>query len=238
MADPAAVGWIFDAARRAQRLSHSSGAAVGALVLGNLIPLVGVLLLDWQVGLVLGLYWVENGIVGIINLAKMAMAEGDGPVGSSLKVTQIPFFVLHYGMFWFVHGIFVGVIATIGSSSTFMGGGFGLGAVDADPLAILVAVVGLAVGHVVSFWVNFIGKGEYRTVTVAQQMRAPYGRMLVLHMAIVGGGLFIALLGSPTGPIIVLVLGKTLLDLNYHLRDRERAAVRAAPSVAEPPREV
>ena len=75
MADPASVGWIFDAAMRARRLSHSSGAAVGALIVGNLIPLVGVLLLDWQVGLVLGLYWVENGIVGIINCAKIGRAS-------------------------------------------------------------------------------------------------------------------------------------------------------------------
>ena len=227
MADPAAVGWLFDATRRAQRLSHSSAAAVGALVVGNLIPLIGVLVLGWQVGLILGLYWLENGIVGVINCVKMAMAQGDGPAGRSLKMTQIPFFVLHYGLFWFVHGIFVGVIAAIGTGAAFVGGGFGLTAVAADPLAILVAVIGLATGHVVSFWVNFVGKGEYRTVTVMRQMAAPYGRMVVLHMAIVFGGFLIAMIGSPEGPIIVLVLGKTLLDLNYHLRDREKAASRS-----------
>ncbi|HEY8199178.1 MAG TPA: DUF6498-containing protein [Candidatus Limnocylindrales bacterium] len=223
MADPAAVGWLFDATKRAQRLSHSSAAAVGALVVGNLIPLVGVLMLGWQVGVVLGLYWLENGIVGAINCVKMAMAQGDGPAGRNLKLTQIPFFVIHYGLFWFVHGVFVGVIATIGTDAA-IGGGFGLAAVETDPLAILVAVVGLATGHLVSFWVNFVGKGEYRTVTVTRQMAAPYGRMVVLHMAIVFGGFLIALLGSPEGPIIVLVLGKTVLDLNYHLRDREKAA--------------
>jgi hypothetical protein len=224
VADPAAVGWLFDANRRAQRLSHSSAAAVGALVVGNLIPLVGVVVLGWQVGLVLGLYWLENGVVGVINCVKMAMAQGDGPAGRTLKLTQIPFFIVHYGLFWFVHGVFVGVIAAIGTDGTFVGGGFGIAAVEADPLAILVAVVGLAAGHIVSFWVNFVGKGEYRTVTVMRQMQAPYGRMVVLHLAIVFGGLFIAMLGSPEGPIIVLVLGKTVLDLNYHLRDREKAA--------------
>jgi len=228
VADPAAVGWLFDAARRAQRLSHSSGAAIGALVVGNLIPLVGVLVLGWEVGLVLGLYWIENGIVGIINCAKMALAQGDGPDGNARKTTQIPYFIVHYGLFWFVHGIFVGVIAAIGSPAAFNGGGFGLSGTSADPLAVLVAVVGLSVSHLVSFWVDFIGKGEYRTVTVAQQMQAPYGRMVVLHLAIVFGGLVVALLGSPTGPVVVLVLGKTALDLNYHLRDREKAAARSA----------
>ena len=124
--------------------------------------------------------------------------------------------------------LLVGVIATIGSDAAFIGGGFGPAAVEADPLAVLVAVVGLAAGHVVSFWVNFVGKGEYRTTTVMRQMSAPYGRMVVLHLAIVFGGLVVALLGSPTGPVVVLVLGKTALDLNYHLRDREKAAARSA----------
>ena len=98
------------------RVSSSVGAVV-ALVVANAIPLAGVLFLGWSVWTILILYWLENGIVGVFNVLKMARAQGpdtadrraiaQNPVPSGSKLALIPFFVIHYGLFWFVHGIFV-----------------------------------------------------------------------------------------------------------------------------------
>ena len=47
-----------------------------ALVVANLIPLVGVLFFGWSLITILVLYWVENGIVGFWNIPKIALAQG------------------------------------------------------------------------------------------------------------------------------------------------------------------
>ena len=94
------------------RVSSSVGALV-ALVLANLVPLAGVLWFGWSIWTILTIYWVENGIVGFYNVLKMAAVSGIGKLG------VIPFFILHYGMFWLVHGIF---ILTLPSFVPFGGG--------------------------------------------------------------------------------------------------------------------
>jgi len=48
-------------------LTWSALALIGA----NLIPLIGVIFYDWDSRLVLALFWIENLIIGVFNLAKM-----------------------------------------------------------------------------------------------------------------------------------------------------------------------
>ena len=63
---------------RAVRLARatSSTTSVALLVPFNLVPLVGVLFWGWNVATLLVLYWVENGIVGLLNVPKMLLASG------------------------------------------------------------------------------------------------------------------------------------------------------------------
>jgi hypothetical protein len=78
-------------------------------------------------------YWIETGIVGLLNIFKIIRANGPTPEGysftmngrpvsSSNKAFIVAFFIFHYGLFWTVHGVFVVVIFG------FLGGSFpGLG---------------------------------------------------------------------------------------------------------------
>ena len=100
------------------RVGSSVGAVV-ALVVANAIPLVGVLFFGWNVWTILIVYWLENGIVGVFNVLKMRKAEGDPdeaagrcamngrPVDAELDGRPHPVLLIHYGMFWVVHGVFV-----------------------------------------------------------------------------------------------------------------------------------
>ena len=72
----------------------------------NLIPLAGVLLFGWRLFDIMALYWLENGIIGLYNVIKMLLSRS-GAMGSVNKAFTIPFFIVHYGLFWAVHGIFV-----------------------------------------------------------------------------------------------------------------------------------
>jgi hypothetical protein len=54
------------------------------LVVANLVPLLGAVLLGWNVGAIVVLYWFESVIVGILNVPKIALAKG-GPATSALS---------------------------------------------------------------------------------------------------------------------------------------------------------
>ncbi len=220
----------------------------------NLLPLVGVLFWGWSIATILVLYWVENGIVGVLNVPKMLLARGAGrPRPSGLAVTGLPgdglaprvglvvFFLVHYGIFWLVHGTFVFALTAFaaggpGSLLPLSVPSIGVGpdgfpilsttAAGPDLAAVAFGAGGLAISHIVSFFVNFLGRREYLDVTPERQMFAPYGRLVILHLTILFGAFMSLAIGSPVGAIVVLVLLKTGLDLSLHLREHDRAASR------------
>ena len=206
----------------------SSYGAVAALLIANAIPLIGVLFLGWNVWTILTIYWLENGVVGIFNVLKMARVEdpAGGPTSGAVKATMIPFFLMHYGMFWVVHGIFVLILPQF---QAFGGNGVEPGGAApflSDPIALFIVLGGLFISHGVSYRLNYIGRGEYKRTTVARQMAAPYGRLAVLHITIILGGMAIAFTGASVAAVVVLVMLKTALDLGLHLAEhRDDGAV-------------
>ena len=213
------------------RVTSSVGAVV-ALIVANAIPLFGVAFLGWNVWTILIIYWLENGVVGAYNVLRMTKAQGPDsggattwrvngrPASAMSKAGLIPFFVMHYGIFWVVHGVFVLAFPVFGA----MGDG-----TDPDLAAgfesapIPFAVVALAISHGVSYWLNFLRGGEYKRVSASGQMFAPYGRLVVLHITIIFGGLAISMTGAPAAAVTILVGLKTLMDLGFHLAEHRRA---------------
>lgn len=49
--------------------------AVISLLITNLAPLIGVMFYGWDVSQIILLYWFENVVVGIYNVAKMLFAN-------------------------------------------------------------------------------------------------------------------------------------------------------------------
>lgn len=208
------------------RLTSSVGAVV-ALIVANLVPLIGVLAFGWSVWNILIVYWLENGIVGGFNVLKMATAVGttrpetlppnNRGVAGMGKASLLPFFVIHYGLFWVVHGIFVFTLPFLFTGEPGSASGV-------NPGAILFAGIALAISHGVSFWWNFLHGGEYRRVSAAQLMFAPYGRLLVLHMTIILGAVAIGTTGAQSAAVAILVAIKIAIDLALHLAEHRRAA--------------
>ena len=202
----------------------SSIWAVVALVVANLIPLIGVLFFGWSVWNILVIYWLENGIVGLISVLKMAVATGDEvtpgvtlmvngrPATSATKMGLIPFFIVHYGIFWFVHGIFVLTLPAFFSLMSDDGMTLDLG-------PVVFAALGLAISHGLSFWWNFLHGGEYRRTAAAALMFAPYKRLVALHITIIFGAFAVMFTGAPAAAVAVLVAIKTAIDLGLHLAE-------------------
>jgi hypothetical protein len=92
------------------------------------------------------------------------------------------------------------------------------------------AVLGLVVSHAVSFFTNYIRKGEYQRASLNQLMNQPYGRIFVMHFTILIGGFLMMALHSPMAGLILLVVLKTAFDLNSHASERKKFAESAPNS--------
>ena len=79
--------------------------SVVALVIANAIPILGVLFLGWTVFPLVLLYWLENVVVGGFNVAKLVMAQPREPAYWLGKFFLIPFFLVHFGGFTYIHGV-------------------------------------------------------------------------------------------------------------------------------------
>lgn len=95
-----------------------------------------------------------------------------------------------------------------------------LATIGAQGLWLAVAV--LAASHLFSFFWNFLGHGEFRRARVSELMLKPYGRVVVLHLTIILGGIGITVLGSPAWALLLLVGLKTAIDLGAHLNEHLR----------------
>jgi len=138
------------------------------------------------------------------------------------KLFMVPFFCVHYGMFWLVHGIFVWTALPMMFS---MASDEAVASPDAR--VVLLAALVMVVSHGVSFIVNWILGGEHLTSSPSAEMGAPYARVVILHLTIIFGAFAVAILGQPIGALVVMVVLKTGVDLAAHLGERARAAKRA-----------
>jgi hypothetical protein len=86
-------------------------------------------------------------------------------------------------------------------------------------------IAALAASHLFSFFWNYLYRGEFRRASLFELMQQPYGRVIVLHVAILAGGFAAMLLGSPLWALVLLIGCKIWLDLRAHLKEhREPAA--------------
>ncbi len=194
--------------------------SLAALVLANAVPLLGVLFLGWTVFPLVLLYWLENVVVGGFNVAKLLMAQPREPAYWLGKFFLIPFFLVHFGGFTYIHGVLV--VAFFGPKGTQP---FDL--LTAVPAAIRAnqlgwGVLSLVVSHGLSFYWNYIKNGEYQRASLNALMAQPYGRVMVLHMTVLLGGWVVMLLGSPLFALVLLVVLKTAADWRAHQAERRK----------------
>jgi len=192
------------------------------LLVANALPIVGVLVLGWTVFPLVLLYWLENVIVGGFNVAKLLLAQPREPASWAGKLFLVPFFVVHFGGFTFVHGVLV--LALFGPKGT---QAFDL--LSTVPTAIRAnhlgwAVVSLVLSHGFSFYWNYVRNGEYRRASLNALMGQPYGRVLVLHFTVLFGGWIIIATGAPVLALVLLVFIKTAADTRAHKAERSRFA--------------
>lgn len=204
------------------------------LVLANMLPIAGVLFAGWDVGTIVLLFWAENLVIGSLQLIKLLSHPNRGGLPMAL------FFTVHYGGFTAAHGLFIFSLFSLRESLL----GDSAGSPHTDLPASLLSLLSHALSNLPSLWLlgllalilshagslllHYFLQGERLRTPLAELMSAPYRRVVVLHVAIILGGVGIEALGSPLPLLVLLVLLKVVLDLRAHRRSHRHAA--AAPA--------
>jgi len=194
---------------------HDRCVRTGAvLVAVNLLPLALVALGVWDLRRVMLLYWMENGIIGLFNLARLLLARYDDGFE---RVFLPPFFLLHYGAFFLGHGMLLAMWL-----------GFPVRAEDFSTLLALaphlpwVAVLAYCISHGYSFVRHYLHGGERESEPPGALMFRPYGRVLVLHLTLLGAGFALMRAHEPHTMLMLLVIFKIALDLAFHVYSHRR----------------
>jgi hypothetical protein len=199
------------------------------LLVANLFPLAGVILWGWDAFLLLTLYWMETIIFAFWTVVWIAMAD---PASGALtlngtKVTRpmtlAAFFAFHSGLFIGVHLLFLWVLFS-GDWSQRTGGvlGFLKHAIVAEglwvPLVILFVARGVFLfGEILLRLLRRAKRTPTKSPQQAEQKAGAvllelYGRIFVMQVAIILGAWFAIAIGS-IGPLILMILCKTTIDL-------------------------
>ena len=206
------------------------------LIAANTIPVWGVLFLGWDAFYIVILYWAENLAVGFYNILKIAFARVPRPIEHLGKLFLIPFFIIHYGGFMAVHGLFILVLFKKSTGGFLSGNTWPCFLVFVQMLLNVIkqaysvmtvpmkyALAGLFLSHGVSFVDNFLLKREFASARPDKLMGSPYSRIVVMHIAIIVGAFFTFAIGSPVALLVVLIVLKTVLDVKLHLREHTKA---------------
>jgi hypothetical protein len=172
-----------------------------SLVIANMFPLFAVLFMGWDVTMVLFLYLAETAVICAYGVLKLII------VAKFWAIFVIPLFVLAYGMIMLVPFVIIGGIS------------------DSQPTQpkdvskflndIISGIIAYSISHGISFLLNYIGRKEYRKMTVETQMISAYQRIIIIFVAAFAGvflyiiketpGQFMLALGMFSLPVIAIL---------------------------------
>ncbi|MFN3890582.1 MAG: DUF6498-containing protein [Beijerinckiaceae bacterium] len=179
---------------------NSARARFVLTLLMNMVPLAGVMFWGWSAFELIFLYWLENVVIGVRVLISMLLSGRRHGYVAAIATSM--FFTVHYGLFCFVHGMFVIAI---------FGGANGANPADATPFttAIGIGFIAIVAWQLALLAIHVASNDES---TAPELMFSPYPRIIVLHITILGGGFLLMALNWPQAGIVVLAILKTVMD--------------------------
>ncbi len=160
------------------------------------LPLLGLFVWGWDWRPIVLLYWLENVTIGgSVFISLVRRARGGEGVQAGLPAS---FFLLHYGIFTFVHGIFVVVGLTLFPILT---------GARVEPFQPLWVVLAWLVTTLVQWYLAL-------RADPPQQggVGRAYARVIVLHLTVLGAVGLIAAFGLPAIVAVFLVVLHALVD--------------------------
>lgn len=157
------------------------------------LPILGILFWGWDWRPVVVLYWLDNVTTGVLTLISLVRRRRAGEATGMHPL----FFLVHYGIFTTVHGVFVFLIVMMLPGLSFTGGPIR----DAEPLPLLPIVIGWGVAALIQWGLAIFSEKPF-----TDGIGSAYARIVVLHLAILLGVFLIIALQLPAMVAILLVV--------------------------------
>ncbi len=211
-----------EAAKTSAAAPKSRQGTVIALIAGNLVPLFGVLFFGWSVLVTFLIFWIENVLIGFYTVLRISMSqrnkeEPGKPATFGHRLHGALFFICLYGIFTLAHGaVVLGLFATVDTGSrTRRAPDFDelMTAISPDVLAF--AALALLITRGMEFYLEFVRPRAYATAAFEDATTGPIGRMILLHVALIGGGALAMQYRSPVLALVVLIVLKTAGELIF-----------------------
>ena len=192
-----------------------------SLIIANLIPIIGVLFLNWNAKEVFLVYCLETIIIGCFTLLKMLITglvkkkddwHNQGSVSKQPFWLFMLFFLVHYGLFVTVQmGIFFAV-SGIGDQYgvTFFNFFSKWPSMLTNDAYIMLGVFIVSYGF--RFTTDFILSGDYKTSSLGYLMFQPYGRIFIQQLTVILGSMFLSF-GANKIFILVFALIKIFFEV-------------------------
>lgn len=208
-----------------------------ALLLANLVPLYGVLYLNWSVLALMVLLWLEVILVALFTVLRMLCAA---PANRKLwlgKAIFVPLFglfaaatafgvgIMMYWVFGKLEGIFPMEESTFLTAET---------ARVIRKHGLLPAFWALLASHSFSFFSNYLGRFEFRRARLPALVEKFFGRVTIMGVALWCASWFMSgVISSPGGvthfspnpawAMVAIVIVKICLDLRAHVKEHRPA---------------
>jgi hypothetical protein len=200
----------------------------------DLLPVIAVFAFGWSATPLVALYWLENLVIGAFTILRMIGTAIASVVSLAMALVMVPFFFFHYGMFCFVHGVFIRVFATGGGDDVFEPVSLIQWALGTAPemFWFVAAIIGVSALYYVF---DFLWRGDYKTSNPQTEMFSPYGRIVTLHIAILAGAGVAFSLNEPLAGVLLLIFIRVVFGmfLTVQRRRQRDARVEAAASVVD-----
>jgi hypothetical protein len=223
----------------------------------NAVPIFGVLYWGWDAFVLLMLYWMETAIIGFWTILRIAVSP-PGTLGPLLvngrpvtnsSLAMAGFFVVHAGAFMGGHLLFLW-IAFAGAWARKIHGPIDFYHQIVVATGFWLPLLALFISRGVSFLFHVLKPDMIRRLERLLPFRMPqsertaddaatiiigfYGRMTIMHMAIIFGA-FIAVFVGSIAPLLILVTLKTVVDVGLHLAMDFRYPLKNFPGAPHAP---
>lgn len=198
----AQIGWSWVRTCRSAKRTKSNWVS-------NLL----VAFFGWSLGEVMVLYWCESAIIGIYNLARIVA------ISRWVALITGTFFLAHYSAFMAVHFLFIYAFFVEGPGAGGSVSSADLSQVGQMFMTLWPALLALFLSHGYSFVVNFLGRFEFESRSVNDQMMEPYKRIVFMHLVLIFGGGLTLVLGSATPVLLLVIALKIWVDVRAHIKE-------------------
>ncbi len=220
-----------------------------ALIAANMIPIGGVLWFGWDAAIIMSVYWTETLIIGFYAVLRIISAPLER-ISLIKKLGGTCFFLWFFG--WFCSGLGVAVIVLFfvypHTTSEVCGipptvpediykpswpGPFALFELGIDtvrllyyllPSKVTIMICSLVLSHGVSFVWDYLVKGNRNKANLSGLIEEPFGRVIILHGAVMIGGFVLCLFQTNVAVLVCLLLFKCWLDASMHMRRQSKKA--------------